>query len=66
MKKYKKSNKNEAKNNDTILIVFSIILIIGIISFFVYTQILEHYARNEPKILELKEIKSCSSTCRQS
>ena len=55
MKKYKKSNKNEAKNNDTILIVFSIILIIGIISFFVYTQILEHYARNEPKILELKE-----------
>jgi len=51
MKRSRKSNKN----NDTILIVFSIILIIGIISFFVYTQILEHYARNEPKILELKE-----------
>lgn len=51
MKRSRKSNKN----NDTILIVFSIILIIGIISFFVYTQILEHYARNEPKVLELKE-----------
>lgn len=51
MKRSRKSNKN----NDTILIVFSIILIIGIISFFVYTQILEHYARNEPKVLEIKE-----------
>ena len=51
MKRSRKSNKN----NDTILIVFSIILIVGIISFFVYTQILEHYARNEPKILEIKE-----------
>ena len=51
MKRSRKSNKN----NDTILIVFSIILIVGIISFFVYTQILEHYARNEPKVLEIKE-----------
>ncbi len=50
MKRSRKSNKN----NDTVLIVFSIILIIGIISFFVYTQILEHYARNEPKVLEIK------------
>ena len=50
MKRRKRNN-----NNDTILIIFSIILIIGIIGFFIYTQILEHYARNEPKVLEIKE-----------
>ena len=44
MKKYKKSNKNEAKNNDTILIVFSIILIIGIISFFVEFSRINYYS----------------------
>jgi len=49
--------KKKSKQNvgDTIMIIISILLIIGIVSFFIYTQIAEHYARNEPKILELKE-----------
>ena len=51
MVKRRKNNKND----DTILIIFSVILIIGIIAFFIYNQVLEHYARNEPKVLEIKE-----------
>mgnify|MGYP001315487753 CR=1 FL=1 len=50
-----KRRKRKNKNNDTILIIFSVILIIGIIGFFIYNQILEHYAKNEPKVLEIKE-----------
>jgi hypothetical protein len=49
--------KRKPKQNvgDTVMIIISIILIVGIISFFIYTQIAEHYARNDPKIIEIKE-----------
>ena len=47
--------KKQSSKNDTIVIVLCIFLIIGIIALFVYNQIIEHYARNEPKVLEIKE-----------
>jgi len=51
------AKKSKCKKNvgDTIMIIISLILIVGIISFFIYTQITEYYAMNEPKILEIKE-----------
>jgi hypothetical protein len=51
------AKKSKCKKNvgDTIMIIISLILIVGIISFFIYTQITEFYAMNEPKILEIKE-----------
>lgn len=52
------AKKSKCKKNvgDTIMIIISLILIVGIISFFIYTQITEYYAMNEPKVLEIKEL----------
>ena len=48
--------RNNKKNENTFIsYIFLAFLVIGLICFFVYNEIKENYAQNEPKILEIKK-----------